>query len=157
MAYNMDRGKILAKAMDYCARSERCISETRAFLDSIGAGEADREEVLERLKTEGFINELRYARAYTADKYRLNSWGRVKIRYNLNAKGIPSVIIHTAMEILDPDEYYENLKDDLAKKLKSVTGKSTWEKKGKLVRFAAGRGFESDLIYMAVDEVIAGE
>jgi len=150
----MEKNKALAQAMEYCARSERCTRDTKIFLESIGTNDDDIDAILIQLKKENFLDELRFARAYVNDKYRFNSWGRKKISYQLRAKGVQSEIITQALEVLDPDEYYENLKEQLAKKSASVKGGSYYEKKAKLTRFAAGRGFEMDLIFDAIDEVL---
>lgn len=152
----MEKNKALAQGMDYCARSERCTRDTKYFLESIGTNDDDIDEILNRLKKEKFLDELRFARAFVNDKYRFNSWGRKKISYELNAKGVPSEIIGEALEVLDPDEYYEHLKEQLEKKSGSIKGGSYYEKKAKLTRFAAGRGYEMDLIFDAIDEILKG-
>jgi regulatory protein len=150
----MEKNKALAKAMEYCARSEKSPKEVLYHLETIGTNPSDMDEIIVHLKKEGFIDESRYARSYVADKYRFNSWGKQKIRYQLQGKGIPGNIIKDALDTLDPDEYYDNLKDQIEKKLSSLKGDNKYQKKAKLIRFAAARGYESDLIYMAVDEIL---
>src|SRR5210317_1648366 len=101
----MDKNKALAKAMEYCARSEKSRNEVRSFLEKNAASEQDIDDILATLVEEKFIDELRYAMAYVADKYRFNSWGKIKISYNLSSKGIAPAIIREALDSLDPDEY----------------------------------------------------
>ena len=139
----MDRNKALSRAMEYCARTEKSKKEVRSYLDTIGARREDVDDIIDQLVDEGFIDELRYAESFVSDKFRLNSWGRIKIRYQLSAKGISSQTIDQALESLDPDEYYEKLKELIEKKHSSVKGGTYYEKKAKLMRFAAGRGFEA--------------
>jgi len=150
----MEKNKSLTQGMEYCARSERSVKETRYFLKSIGTKPEDIEDILDQLKKENFLDELRYANSFVNDKYRFNSWGRKKISYQLSAKGIPSHIIQQALEVLDPDEYYEHLKEQLEKKLNSIKGGNSYQKKAKLMRFAASKGYESDLIYDAINEIL---
>ena len=150
----MEKNKAIAKAMEYCARSEKSKNEVTFYLEAQGANPDDVDEIIERLVEEKFIDELRYARAYVADKYRFNSWGRKKISFQLKSKGIPSELISEAMEDLDPDQYYEHLKEQLEKKLGSIKGDNYYEKKSKLMRYATGKGYEMDLIYDAVDEIL---
>ena len=140
--------------MEYCARSERSTQEVRSNLETIGTKPSDIEEIIAQLKKESFIDELRYARSFVADKYRFNSWGKQKIRYQLKGKGIPNEIIQKALETLDPDEYFEHLKEQLEKKIPSVKGDNYYTKKAKLMRFAASKGYEPDLIYDAIDEIL---
>lgn len=150
----MEKNKALAIGMDYCARSERNSNETKYYLQTKGVSPDDLDDIIRNLIDEGFIDDLRYAKSYVADKYRFNSWGRKKISYQLAAKRIPSNIINEALETLDPDEYYENLKEQLRKKSGSIKGGSFYEKKAKLTRFAAARGYEMDLIFSAIDELL---
>ena len=140
--------------MEYCARTEKSKKEVRNYLATIGTRQGDVDDIIDQLADDGFIDELRYAESFVSDKFRLNSWGKAKIRYQLSAKGIASKIIDQALESLDPDEYYLKLKEQLEKKLISVKGGTYYEKKAKLMRFASGRGFESDLIYDAIDELL---
>ena len=149
----MKKNKALAKAMEYCARSEKSKRDVRSFLESVGAKIDEIEDIIDQLIQEKFIDELRYARAYVADKYRFNSWGRKKISFQLKSKGISTDIISMALEDLDTDSYYENLKQQLEKKLQSIRGGNYYEKKAKLMRYAASRGYEMDLIYDAIDEI----
>jgi len=150
----MEKNKALALGMEYCARSEKSSNEVRYYLESKSAKPDDLDDIIEKLVEEGFIDELRYATSYVTDKHRFNSWGRKKLSYQLAAKGIPSNIIKQALETLDPDEYYEDLKEQIEKKSGSIKGGSYYEKKAKLTRFAAARGYEMDLIFDAVDEVL---
>ncbi len=150
----MEKNKALAKAMEFCARSEKSIKDTKLHLSSIGAKADQMDDIIDQLLNEGFIDEHRYAQAFVTDKYRFNSWGRKKISHQLSAKGIPSNLINEALDTLDPDEYYKHLKEQLEKKSGSIKGGSYYEKKAKLTRFAAGRGYEMDLIFDAIDELL---
>ncbi len=150
----MEKNKALAKAMEYCAKSEKSIKDTKVYLHSIGAKEDQMDDIIDQLLAESFIDELRFAQAYVTDKYRFNSWGKKKISHQLSAKGIPSNLINDALDTLDPDEYYEHLKEQLEKKSGSIKGGSYYEKKAKLTRFAASRGYEMDLIFDAIDEIL---
>ena len=150
----MEKSKALAKGMEYCARTEKSKKEVISYLETIGADKDDVDDILDKLIEEGFIDEVRYAESFVSDKFRFNSWGKTKIRYQLSAKGISSRVIDDALETLDPDEYYETLKEQLEKKLSSIKGGNYYDKKAKLMRFAAGRGFESDLIYDVIDEIL---
>jgi len=150
----MEKNKALALGMEYCARSERSSNETRYYLESKGVKPDDLDDIIEKLKEEGFVDDLRFAISYVADKYRFNSWGRKKISYQLSAKGIPSRFITEALDTLDPDEYYDHLKEQIEKKSATIKGGNYYEKKAKLTRFAAARGYEMDLIYDAIDEIL---
>ncbi len=98
----------------------------------IGADSRQCTEMLVILEQEGFVDDERYARAYVRGKFRINGWGRLKIRNGLRAKLIDSSLIETAIkEEINEEEYME-----LLKKILSSKGLQT----------VLSRGFEPSLI-----------
>lgn len=140
----------IAKAAALCSRKEYCCSEIRTKLERWGLSET--EEVITYLLEEKYINEDRFTRFFVRDKFRFNKWGRIKIRYALKLKKIPGHIVECALEQeIDPGIYVETLSTLIASQSKRVKGKSDFEIKGKLYRFAYGRGFEPELIQQLLD------
>lgn len=137
----------LSKAMALCSKREYCREEIRQKLADWGAGETEIKSIMDVLLKEKFIDERRYATAFTRDKFRYNKWGKIKIAANLRMKRIPQEIISEALDAIDYDEYVQSLKDLIVIHRKSIKAKNQWELKGKLIRFALSRGFENGLIY----------
>ena len=79
------------------------------------------------------------------DKLRFNKWGRIKIAYELQKRNIPAPIRSEALEGIDEKEYADILQSLLKAKKKSTKDPLEHERDIyiKLLRFAAGRGFES--------------
>jgi regulatory protein len=50
--------------------------------------------------------------------------------------------IAAGLEAIDEEEYLENLRQLINQKRRSVKGASDYERNGKLIRFAIGRGYE---------------
>ena len=137
-----------AKAEIYCAKAERCKCEVLHKLQLWGAPMEQEENILAHLEKEGYIDELRYAKAFVRDKYRFSQWGNMKISQALRLKHIPDACIKKALLEINVDEYLSILKRLLAKKKPSVKYASDYEMKGKLIRFAAGHGYEmEDILY----------
>ena len=132
----------LQSLMRECARSERSSGDALRLMAGWEVEPAKRQEVLQRLIADRFIDDRRYAEAFVRDKYRFNKWGRIKIAQGLRMKGIDRETINTAMEAIDEAEYLDILRDLIKAKRKSTRGKNDYEINGKLVRFATGRGFE---------------
>jgi regulatory protein len=150
--------RALQKAMALCSRSEKCVRDIRekmASWDITDPGSV--ENLISELKEEGFIDEKRYASAYAREKHRFNGWGKHKISLMLGSKGIEKEIIREALEGIDQDEYRKTLKKDLLKKRSSVKAVNQYDLKGKLIRFAASRGYENDLIWSVIDEIISND
>ncbi len=136
----------LGKAAAYCSAAEHCLSEVQAKLTQWGMDPEATARILKRLTDERFIDERRYCRFFVADKLRGNQWGRTKIRQALWQKRIDEALADEALQTIDEQEYASILDRLLRAKRKSVTAKSDYERNGKLIRFALGRGFEMNLI-----------
>ncbi|MCQ2351467.1 MAG: recombination regulator RecX [Paludibacteraceae bacterium] len=130
------------KLSNYCAGVERCKAEVRDKMQRLGIEEEEQAEILKKLEKEGFINEQRYARAFTFDKLRFSKWGKRKIEYALHGKQIPERFISEAIGAIDPEEY-EKIRQNLeSAKAKTIKGDpKEMKNKAKIFRFMAGRGF----------------
>ncbi|NDV47124.1 RecX family transcriptional regulator [Paludibacter sp. 221] len=138
--------ELLHKVASYCSISEHCISEVDEKLQKWEVSFADREKIINRMVSEDFINEERYAKAFVKDKFRFNKWGKIKISLALKAKRVDDVVISEALSIIDEGEYEEMLSAILKTKLSSLKYNFEYEKQGKLYRFAQSRGFENNVI-----------
>lgn len=125
-----------------CAMSEQCCHDMMRKMSRWQMDQEVAEKVVARLVKEGFINEERYARAFVRDKFRYNHWGEVKIKHELKLKGISQKHIEAGLEELDEDDNLNALREIIQKKRPSVKGKSDYEIRCKLIRFAVGRGFD---------------
>lgn len=135
--------EMLHKAAAYCSAAERCIQDVEKKIQAAGLPDDASERIIARLLKERFIDESRFARYFVNDKLRFNKWGRIKIGYELQRKGIPSEIRAEALSQIDEAEYRKILFALLASKKKTTRGKDERDLYVKLLRFAAGRGFEA--------------
>lgn len=136
-----------ARAASRCALREYCRADWRDKLRAAGLGSGDIEAVLDRLEDEGYIDEVRYARAFVHDKSLYDLWGRLKIRQALHLKRIPAAAIDEALAAIDETVYRDGLRDLLNRKSRTLRAGSDYERRMKLARFAAGRGFEPALVF----------
>lgn len=134
--------EIMYKAEAYCSLAEHCLSEVQTKLQQWGLPAGQEEKVLQYLLHEKYIDEQRYSKAFVRDKYRFNQWGRIKIIQALRLKRILPEYISCALDEIDCEEYFSILSDLLCSKNKSVKARNAYERKGKLIRFALGRGYE---------------
>jgi len=134
----------LASAAGYCSLAEHCISEVVEKLKRFELTPEDQAKLLRHLQDKGYLNESRYVKAFVKDKFRFSKWGRIKIRYALRQKGISATLAEEGLSEIQEEDYQEMLADLLRQKKRSVKANSPYELRGKLLRFAAGRGFELD-------------
>ncbi len=144
----------LSSLMRICARAEKCSSDALRSMRRWGLSDVDARGVLERLIRERFIDDGRYAAAYVREKMRFSGWGERKIRAALRAKAIAPKIIDEAMSQMVPEDNASRLRDMLQKKAAKTTARDLYDLKGKLVRFAVGRGFDLEDVLEVVEEII---
>ena len=147
----MQQAKI--KAARYCAYQERTQQEVRNKLYELGLYQDEVEDVLTDLITENFINEERYAKALANGKFRLKKWGRNKIKYALHQKGISDYCIQQALNEISEEEYKSEISNMIDKKIKQEHG-ATYIIKNKIAKYMIGKGFESDLVWPILNEVL---
>ncbi len=138
----LTEAEMLHKAAAYCSTAERCIQEVEKKIAAAGLSHEESDRIIARLLQERFIDEQRFARYFVNDKLRFNKWGRIKIAYELQKKNIPAAIRAEALEQIDETEYNDILFSLLKAKKKTTKGKDNRDIYFKLLRFAAGRGFE---------------
>lgn len=134
-------------ASELCSKQERCTSYIKEKLTKFETEPDVLETVIEKLKSERFLDDNRYATYFTKDKYRFEKWGRIKITYQLKLKKIPNDIIANALESIEEEQYLANLQQiiDSASRKSKETNK--YKRDSKIVRMAASKGYESNLIY----------
>lgn len=135
--------EMLHRAAAYCSGTERCIQDVEKKIKAAGLSPEESDRIIARLLQEKFIDENRFARYFVNDKLRFNKWGRIKIAYELQKKNIPSSIRSEALATIDEKEYEDTLISLLKAKKRATRGKDDRDVYMKLLRFAAGRGFES--------------
>lgn len=152
MAENRQRDELLQRAMRACSEREYCISDITVLLVRWGAdSEEMRGWIIERLVKEKFIDEHRYSRAFVLDHFRHSQWGRVKISMALKQKRVDPAAVSSGMEAIGEEEYLELLQKIISDQRRRIKSKSRIDLKGKLLRHALGKGFESHLVYDAIN------
>ena len=152
MTENKQRDELLQRAMRACSEREYCISDIAALLVRWGAdSEEMRGWIIERLVKEKFIDEHRYSRAFVLDHFRHSQWGRVKIGMALKQKRVDAAAISSGIEAIGEEEYLELLQKILSDQRRRIKSRSRTDLKGKLLRHALGKGFESHLVYDAIN------
>jgi regulatory protein len=147
---------ILSRAMSLCSKSEKTVFDIRQSMSRWGMTDNEKQDkIIGYLLENDFIDEVRYSYAYVRDKHKFNRWGRVKIRAMLKAKGLADPVVENAVNSISQEEYIKTLKDDISGRRKRLKAKNQYDLRAKLMRFARSRGYETDLSYRIVDEVIS--
>jgi regulatory protein len=115
--------------------------------------EGSEERIIAQLIKEKFIDEERFAKAFVRDKFQYNRWGKIRIIKELKMRKIAEKHIEIGLKEIEENDQIETLKEIIRKKRPSVKGKNEYEIKGKLIRFALGRGFEMNEIVKVVGDL----
>lgn len=153
----MIEAQALHKLAAYCSKAERCELDIRKKMMLWEVPDEQQVRILSRLKQEKFLDDERYARAFVNDKSRFSKWGKVKIEFGLRKKKIAETLIRKIVTELPEDEFETVLTDLLRKKEKTVKTQNDYEKRTKLMRFAAGRGFSMEQIMHCMDKIVKSE
>ena len=146
-----------ATLAQHCSYRERSAAEVLQKMERMGIIEAERPALLDKLQQDGFQSESRFARAFSRDKVNLEEWGRIKIRQHLQQRGVEESQIQDAFTFIDEELYHANLSRILKRHAAGLRGKSAFELRGRLLRFASGRGYETDLIWNHIRELGLGD
>lgn len=153
MEFTPEQQSAYLKATTICSRGETCTFDIHEKLKKWELSEEDSMQVISQLTKEKYLDDERFARAYVKDKFRFNHWGRQKIAFMLHSKKISKDIQEAAFEEIQENSYSDQLMKLLADKEKSIKAKDQYDKRNKLMRFAMGRGFESNKIFAAFKEL----
>ena len=149
--------EVFARLESFCAYQERCSYEVLKKIREWGYEDGEASTFLNRLIENHFVDDERFACAFVSGKFRFKKWGRIKLRYELNSRKISKEIIKSAIEQLDPEEYSRTLEELAERKWKETKGRDRWDKRYKVMRFLASKGFESDLISEIMEKLISSE
>lgn len=150
----MDFGpkEALEKLRKYCAYQERSHKDADQKMWDLKIPLEWKDDIILALMKENFLNEERFARTYARGKFKIKKWGRVKITEGLKKHQVGKKCIQLAMTEIDEDEYFKVLRQTIEEKRSSLKEKNQWKRKSAIYRFAAQRGFESNLITEMLNE-----
>ena len=139
--------QVLDKMAKYCAYQERCVKEVKDKLKSFDISQEAKDEILDYLMENRFVNDERFAKSFVKGKVNQNGWGVNKISFQLMQKGIANEIIEEALAQTDDATYRQRLVDILIQKSKTVKAESDFDRKRKLAAYAMQKGFEGALVW----------
>lgn len=134
-----------------CAQAEHCQWEMTEKMRRWELTEEAQARVMQRLVSERYVDDERYARAFVKDKVRYNKWGRRKVEQALWQKHIDESVRQQVLDEVGDDEYISILRPMLQQKRKSTKASSDYELNGKLIKFAMSHGFTMDIIKQCIN------
>lgn len=133
-----------------CAQAEHCEYEIQEKMRRWEIADDAQARVMQRLITERYVDDERFARAFANDKVKFNKWGRRKVEQAMWLKHIAEDIRQRVLDSIDDEEYIAILRPLLQQKRRSIKACNDYELRQKLIKFAIGRGFTMDIIKQCI-------
>jgi len=149
---HLTKEQAIQKIKHYCGYQERCHKDVKDKLYQLGVRKNEQDEIIASLIEENYLNEERFAIQFAGGKFRMNNWGRMKIKYELKQKQVSEYCIKKALQQLDETAYIEALKKLVADKLQTLETDQHLVKKKKTMDYLIGKGYEMDLIRQVLEK-----
>lgn len=145
----MNNAEIISKIERYCAYQDRCTQDVLSKLKTLQVEGTAANEILEKLKEDGFIDDERFVQSFIRGKANVKHWGKIKIQLHLIQKGIDKNIINKYLDTIDENTYQDNLQIAIDKWQRSH-GRIETENLPKLYRHLLSKGYGSADIMTAI-------
>ena len=143
-----------SKIQHYCAYQERSHKEVKNKLYDYGLYTNEVDEILSQLISDGFLNEERFAKAFAGGKFRMKKWGKLKIENELKFLGLTKRCIASGLKEIESSDYSKTLKVLIEKRAEQSVEMNLFKKRDKIARFVIGKGYESELVWEMVKELV---
>lgn len=136
------------KAERYCVRAERSERDILRKCYDWQVDTAYHEQIVAHLRQHRYIEDERFALAFTRDKHRFSGWGRQRLRQELRQHRIPESVIAAAFaEVfaeLDEDEQLQRVLEAKCRQLKHSD--PARKRLDQLIRHGLYRGYDYDSV-----------
>jgi regulatory protein len=143
------------KLENYCVYQDRCHKEVEQKMREYDLIPEARELILLSLLKDNFLNEERFSKSFARGKFRIKSWGKQRIVRELKFRDISAYNIKTALKEIDEQEYIKTIYRITENRNAVISESNFYKRKKKLIDFLMRKGFENDLIYKVVKEVVS--
>ncbi|GGG94647.1 recombinase RecX [Polaribacter pacificus] len=146
--------EITRKLERYCVYQDRCHQEIEKKLSEFTLIPEARDQIIFHLLEHNFLNEERFSKSFARGKFNIKKWGKTIIVNELKRREVSAYNIKTALNEIDEETYLKTLYE-LAEKRHQLRKEKDWyAHKKKLVDFLIRKGYEYDLIFKVVDELL---
>lgn len=148
--------EIKHKIEQYCVYQDRCHKEVEQKMFDYNLIPEAKEMILLSLIKDNFLNEERFSKSFARGKFRIKNWGKQRIVRELKMKDISAYNIKTALKEIDESEYISTIYRITENRNDVISESNIYKRKQKLIGFLMRKGFENELIFKVVNEVVGG-
>lgn len=146
----LSKEQAIQKLRQYCGYQERSHSDVREKLFHLGVTRSWHDEIIATLVTDNYLNEERFAIQYAGGKFRINQWGREKIKQELRRKQVSDYCLKKALNQIDEKEYSEVLQKLASNKYDSLEKENEAARQRKTINYLLQKGYEAELVFNVV-------
>ncbi len=146
--------EIKRKLERYCVYQDRCHKEIETKLREFVLIEEARNQIILHLLEHNFVNEERFSKSFARGKFSIKKWGKQRIVRELKLRYITAYNIKTALKEIDEEVYLKTVFEITEKRNRLINEENIYKRKKKLSDFLMRKGYEFELIYATVDEVV---
>ncbi len=147
----MTKGKnytiIINDLKKYCSIQERCEWDIMQKMKTLPISKITQTKILKKLIKEKYLDEERYAKSFCRGKFKINKWGRNKIKAEMKTKNISELCIYKGLKEINPHDYHQELENQYHKKKNITHEKNSYKKETKIALYLISKGYERDLIW----------
>ncbi len=138
------------RALNYLSYRPRSEQEVRRNLQKHATSETVIDKTLERLRRNGFVDDLQFAKDWAENRSTFRPRGRRALAAELRQKGIAREIIEAALQNLDEDALAHQA---AVKQFRKYANLEWADFRRKMTAFLARRGFDYETAKSAVEDV----
>ena len=145
--------QIESKLQYYCSYQDRCHKEVIEKLKTFDIKSNESNEIISNLIKDNYLNESRFSENFVRGKFKIKNWGKVRIIRELKQRNISTYNINLGLKEIDNQEYQKKFDEIFKNKLSSLGNLNKIIKKKKIISYLLYRGWESNLIYLKINEI----
>lgn len=135
-------------AYRYLGYRDRTVLEVRRHLEAKRVEPDTIDQVVDELGRQGYLDDARYARQYTADRRRLDGWGDERIERKLLSAGVAPELVAAALAERGDESELEAAVRVLRGRFRTVP--ETDRDKQRALGFLVRKGYDLELAYDAL-------
>ena len=151
ISYN-NKYELYDKVLGFISKKLRCEKEITRYLERFNIDNDTKEEIIDKLKFNGLLNNKLYIKSFIHDKVALSLDGPRKIKNELERLGYKEEDIDIELEVFDKELIKERIKKYINKQLKS-NNKSLYVFKNKMFLSLVNLGYSREDIYPELDNI----
>lgn len=141
------------KALKYIAVRMRSEKELSIYLEKKEIPKDERDNIIDKLKRNGFLNDRQFAVSFIADKVHLSNMGPYQIRRELEYHNIDEETITEELSKYEDSVFEEKLKKLIQKKVSLDHKHSTYQLQQKLLQDFTNMGYEKAQINAVLETI----